>query len=86
MTYFAIEHTMTPLHIYLIWSIKMCTGLSSVIQSVYWPIIGHLYCMTAFYRYYKQLICRTPATNDEKTVELCKEPVCEQCFDMCKYI
>ena len=26
-------------------SIKMYTGLQLVIQSVYWPIIGHLYCI-----------------------------------------
>ena len=31
------------------WSIKMYTCLPLVIQSVYWPIIGHLYCMTSFY-------------------------------------
>ena len=28
------------------YSIEMYTGLSLVICSVYWPIIGHLYCMT----------------------------------------
>ena len=28
------------------WSIKTYTGLPLVIQSVYWPIIGHLYYMT----------------------------------------
>ena len=31
------------------WSIKMYTGLPLIIQSVYWPIIGHLYCMKSFF-------------------------------------
>ena len=30
------------------WSIKMYTGLPLVIYSVYWPIIGHLYCIASF--------------------------------------
>ena len=35
----------------------MYTGQLLVISSVYWPIIGHLYCMTSFfYRHYKQLL------------------------------
>ena len=31
------------------WSNKMYIGLSLDIQSVYWSIIGHLYCMTKFF-------------------------------------
>ena len=31
------------------WSIEMYTGLLLGIQSVHWPIILHLYCMTSFF-------------------------------------
>ena len=31
------------------WSIEMYTGLLLGIQSVHWPIIVHLYCMTSFF-------------------------------------
>ena len=43
-TYF-IEQTDLPLY----WSIKMYNGLLLVIYSVYWPIIGHLYCLTSLF-------------------------------------
>ena len=45
MIYFLVEKN---LEINEAGQLKMYTGLPLVIQSVYWPIIGQLYCMASF--------------------------------------
>ena len=51
------------------WSIKMYTSLPFVIQSVYRPIIGHLYCMTSFFsKQYKELIITNKPNFEEQLI------------------